>query len=345
MCHGGATCEFIFRIFLLHEIVQSGLPLRLLSRRHPVGRPCGRLTGSAGIVEVVEVAEDGDARVVGETQGEEPGQVAVMGTAAHLDISYPTGVVLPFQVHVHHVGLVAEFLVEHLPAQTRLVIDLHLLDHVGGQVVEHDLAVFGEEVLAVKQQALHILAVDIDAAVVLQFHAGQLTDESVEHASLGELEGIGVEDERVALVVELDLRCLDLHLAEAHRLGCTLHQQVGSKAHGLVSTRLCLLGRQQHVGGLIAVELGLEQHVLHVGGGTGDPIDIGQVAGLLVLGGVARGVDHHAVGGQQRHADTIEKHVGEVVLRLADDHAGLVLLLSHDGGHTIKRSEQHHQGE
>ena len=44
--------------------------------------------------------------------------------------------------------------------------------------------VFGEKVLAVEQQALHILAVDIDASVVFELHTRHLPDEPVEHTAL-----------------------------------------------------------------------------------------------------------------------------------------------------------------
>ena len=253
----GITVHLIPRVLLFHEIFHASLSLRLLSRRHLVGRPSGGLTRSAGVVKVVEIAKEGDARVIGEAQGEEAGQITVMSTAAHLGIGYPSDVVLLLQVYIHHEGLVAKLLVDHLSAQTRLVIDLHILHHVGGQIVEHDLAVLGEEVLTVEEQTLHIFAVDIDAAVVLQFHAGQLTDKSIKHAAFGELERVGVEHEGVAFVVELHLRGLDHHLAELDSLGRTLHQQVGGKAHGHADARLCLLGRQEHVGRLVAVELGL----------------------------------------------------------------------------------------
>ena len=73
-----------------------------------------------------------------------------------------------------------EMLAEH----ARLVIDLYVFHHVGRQVVEHDFMVLGEEVLTIEQQTLHILAVDIDASVVLELHARHLSDETVEHASL-----------------------------------------------------------------------------------------------------------------------------------------------------------------
>ena len=192
MADDNVAGELILRVFLLDEIVQSGLPLCALARRHLVRGPCCRLAGTAVVVEVVEIAKERHPRVVGEAQGKESGQIAVMGAAASLYVGNPSSVVLFLERHVHDVSLVTEFLMEMLAEHTRLVVDLHVLHHVGREVVEHDLMVFGEEVLAVEQQTLHIFAVDIDASVVFELHARHLPDETVEHAALRELEGVGI---------------------------------------------------------------------------------------------------------------------------------------------------------
>jgi len=88
--------------------------------------------------------------VVGEAQGEETGQVAVMGAAAGFHVGNPSGVVLFLEIHVHDVGLVSEFLMEMLAEHARLVIDLYVFHHVGRQVIEHDLMVLGKEVLTIE---------------------------------------------------------------------------------------------------------------------------------------------------------------------------------------------------
>ena len=153
--------------------------------------------------------------MIGEAQGKKTGKVAVVGAAAGLYIGNPSDVVFFLQIHVHDIGFVAKFLVQTLPEQARLVIDLNVFHHVGRQVIEHNLAV------AVEQQALHIFAVDVDASVVLELHARHLTDESVEHAALRQLESIGIIHQRVALVIELDLCGPHLHAFQVYCLGPT----------------------------------------------------------------------------------------------------------------------------
>ena len=180
MADDNVSGELILRVFLLDEIVQSGLPLRALPRWHLVRSPCRCLTRTAVVIEVVEIAEERHTRVVGEAQGKESGQIAVMGAATSLYVGNPSSVVLFLERHVHDVSLITEFLMEMLAEHARLVIDLYVFHHVGRQVVEHDFMVLGEE----EQQTLHILAVDIDASVVLELHARHLSDETVEHASL-----------------------------------------------------------------------------------------------------------------------------------------------------------------
>ena len=121
--------------------------------------------------------------MVREAQGEEAGQVTLLRAAGRLGVGYPADGVLLLQPDVHHQLLVAHVAAYHFAQAPRLVVHLHGLHGVGGQVVEHDGAVAPEEVLAVEQQALHVAPVDEDASVVLQLHARQLADEGVEHGA------------------------------------------------------------------------------------------------------------------------------------------------------------------
>ena len=73
-----------------------------------------------------------------------------------------------------------------------LIVDGDVLHGVGGQVLEHQLAVVAEELLAVKQQVVDELAVVVNAAVAFQLNTRQLADEGVEHRPLGQDKGIGI---------------------------------------------------------------------------------------------------------------------------------------------------------
>ena len=87
-----------------------------------------------------------------------------------------------------------------------LVVDGDVLHGVGGQVLQEQLAVVAEELLAVEQQVVDELAVVVDAAVAPQLYTRQLADEGIEHRAFGQDKGVGIIYQGVALVVELHLR-------------------------------------------------------------------------------------------------------------------------------------------
>ena len=61
-----------------------------------------------------------------------------------------------------------------------------------------------------------MLAIHHDVATAFQFHARQLLDKRVEHRAFGQLESVGIVNERVAVDVELHLRGLHHHFAQRH---------------------------------------------------------------------------------------------------------------------------------
>ena len=60
---------------------------------------------------------------------------------------------------------------------------------------------------------IDFLAIDEDLSIISQLDARQLLDQAVEHGTLRHIEGIGIEDQRVALPYHFHLRCLHDHLA------------------------------------------------------------------------------------------------------------------------------------
>ena len=93
-------------------------------------------------------------------------------------------------------------------------IDLDFVHRVSGQILDRHLGAAREEVLAVHEQAVHPAAVHRDDPVFFQFHAGQHGDELVEHRPFGQLEGVGVVDERVPFHHHHQLRGLHGRFAE-----------------------------------------------------------------------------------------------------------------------------------
>jgi len=81
-----------------------------------------------------------------------------------------------------------------------LVEDLYLVDHLGGQVLQGDVGVITEELLAVHQYALHRFALCLDGAVVVD-DAGHLGHQVLGRGVGMHLEGVGVEDGGVTFLL------------------------------------------------------------------------------------------------------------------------------------------------
>ena len=84
------------------------------------------------------------------------------------------------------------------------VIHFDLLHRVGRQVLQGDLRIAREEILAVQQETLDKLSVD-PYLPVLQLRARQLLHQGVEHRPLGQVEGRRVVDDGVAAHHHLDV--------------------------------------------------------------------------------------------------------------------------------------------
>ena len=141
-------------------------------------------------------------------ESKQAGHVAFVGTATHLHVAQVTPVVLPFQLDVHDVVLLLHVVSDEFTLLGRFVIDLDILHGEVRQVVEHHPVLPLEEVLAVECQVVHLLAVDIDVAVVLQLRTRHLPDESVKHGTFGQVEGRSIIDDGIAPVGYLHSRTL-----------------------------------------------------------------------------------------------------------------------------------------
>ena len=71
-----------------------------------------------------------------------------------------------------------------------------------------------EELLTIEQETLHEAPVHIDLSVLIDFRSGQLLYKRVQHRAFGYLEGRGIVDEGIALVIELHFGGDYLHLVQ-----------------------------------------------------------------------------------------------------------------------------------
>ena len=119
------------------------------------------------------------------------------------------------QLHVHHVAfVVGNLLPKKLTLLSPFVVYLDGLHGVGGQIFEHDGVVATKKILAIEQQCIDVFAVMVDSSTLFQFYAWQLSDQCIKHRTFGQLESIGIENKRVAFIIELHLGSRDNDLLQ-----------------------------------------------------------------------------------------------------------------------------------
>ena len=199
-----------------------------------------------------------------------------------------------------------------------LVVGLHLVDDGGGEVLQRRLGIAGHKLLAIHEDLLHLLAVDLDRPVVADLCAGQHLDQGLDGRSLCHAVGGGVILEGV--ILEHDLRGLggDRHLAQhmlvgLEREGADLlvlaasdHDVVADRAHtderDLEDVAAVARGGKRKAACVVA------RRARDVGAVRSQQLDDGVAEGLLVLAvderardGLCLGRDAHQ--GQERHQD------------------------------------------
>ena len=193
------------------HLLGDSLTLRTV-RRTPVAFS----SWTAILIDVVYIAKDGETGAVIVVKSEETRHVALACASCHFGIRYVSTVVLTLQLHVHNVVFLLHFLAYKSAFLCRLVVYLKVLYRVVRQIVEHNLVVALEEVLAVERKVVYLLAIYIDVAIALDLSSRQLAHEGVEHRTVGYVEGTGIIHECVATIGELNLGARNHHSVQVH---------------------------------------------------------------------------------------------------------------------------------
>ena len=138
--------------------------------------------------------------MVGETEPKEACEIAIGRAVTRSDVAHPSDGVFAFQIDIHHqrqVFFTLFLAFGDIAPGMLLAINLHLVHHVGGQILQGHTRISAKEVFAIDQQTAHILPIDGDLAVA-QLEAREEFDEAVEHRAFGQLKGVGIVDEGVA---------------------------------------------------------------------------------------------------------------------------------------------------
>ena len=297
----------LVRVFRLE--VQTGHLCAEQSFRQVVGIPVALAARLSVLVDIVEVAEGREHRVVVEVHAEEPPQVAVFRTQASLGVGQDVAVELAFQVDVHHIVFLLYVAADTFAQPGRLVVYLQVLHRIVGQVVEHELVLAAEEVLSVQEQVVDALSVDVDVAVLLQLGTRELSYQSVEHRTFGQVEGSGIVDDGVAAILYLHLGARNDHAVEVYLLvdvATALHQQSRHLEPFVAAYLRQLVGCPEVV---VAFEGGMEEVSLL----TSRHLEEGIRAVHPVPDGATDGVYHGRVGPHQRDV-SCQGHLRERVV-------------------------------
>ena len=166
------------------------------------------------LVQIVHATKEYGTCSVRITQAKAASLIAIVCTIARLKVDSTTYAVFLLQHHVHCIFLILYVTPQKLALWCPLIKYLHVLHRIVWQVLKHNLVLALEEVSTIQRQVLNLLAVDEYFAIILQLHTRQLFDESVEHGTLRHIEGIGIEDNGIALIHHLYLRGLDDNLLQ-----------------------------------------------------------------------------------------------------------------------------------
>ena len=222
------------------------------------------------LVHVVHIAVKRKAQTFGETQQEAACQIAVFRAARRLHIGHKAITVFAFQLDVHNVGFRVYVRTQRTVAPALLFIHLYFLHHIIGQVLHEHFAVSLEELAGLQLKLVNFPSVHEYLALLVHRHTRQLADEVIQHTAVGQVERIGIVDERVAIHVELHLRCPDDHLVEVYLLTLGQSPHVYGAHVAVRLTLVQLLYHERHVLSLETVGFGQDEVLSGTLYGSGD---------------------------------------------------------------------------
>ena len=165
MVDGDTTEELPSFVAVADTEVHVG-SLRLTKVAGIAALPVARLARLGIVVQIVGIGYNSEPREVRVAHGKEAGKVTFAGAAASLYVGKPAYHILLLQPYVYNVFL-HSFVLDAQPfvLGSLLVVDGDVLHDVGGQVLQHQLAVVAEELFAVEQKGIYEFALMVDAPV------------------------------------------------------------------------------------------------------------------------------------------------------------------------------------
>ena len=171
------------------------------------------------VVHVVGITHECVAHVAEGLHRRQTDAVAVVGTVAHVGVHLQAVAGAALRHKLQHEVVVAVVDTRHAREVALLVVGLHLINHIRGQVLHHRIVVAGHEVTTVHLEFPDVLAVDGDSALVVDLRTRQHLHQSLDDRALRHAERIGVVDN--CIVLDHHLRHLSRHdgLVELNGIG------------------------------------------------------------------------------------------------------------------------------
>ena len=228
-----ASAQLHLVLFLVADVQRTGLRLALSLS---VAASPSSASAEVTVVHVVGVPHKRIAHVTKGLHRRQTDAVATVRTDAHVRIRLQTFSDTTPCDKLQHEVVVTVVDTRQAAQVALLVVGLHLFHHIRGKVLHHRIVVARHEVPAVQPEALHVLAVDADLAVVVDLRTGQRLHQRLDDRTLGHAVGIGIIHHRI--ILDDHLR----HVGRHHRL----FQVGGIGLQCYRAERLGVASRQRH---------------------------------------------------------------------------------------------------
>ena len=190
--HGAVPLQFV--LLLVVEVQRTHLCCLQAVAATATEAAATATTAKAHVVDIVGIDKGHRAPVVLHHGTHGTTTVAATRANAGIDVGKHTAVHAALQSEVEHRLVVAVVDARHATQVALLVVGFYAVHDRGGQVLDGRLRVAGHELLAVDEDLLHRLAIDLDGAVVVDLGTGQLLHQFLHHRALRGLIGRSIID-------------------------------------------------------------------------------------------------------------------------------------------------------
>ena len=123
------------------------------------------------------------------------------------------------------------------------MVNLQFLYYKIRQILQNNLVVTLEKIVAVESYIVKSFAIDIDISIRFHLSPGQLAHKSIEHCSFGDIECLCIVNNGISPICHLKARCPDNNLVESYRAHTICCIGKSFQFHGRKAISGCRLGK------------------------------------------------------------------------------------------------------